>query len=191
MAGVQLSRQPNANPRRFGFTATSSPRGPPTASPAACLPAGSPLFPDPSPSPSPAYWPALQVLQLADNGLASLAPLRLARLPCLRVLNLSGNELSGLEGLEGLGQLQRLLLSGNRLRAVSGDVLASLGRLKELGLEDCGLKLLAGLQVGACWVQAPAELGRGCSGAARSNGPLGGPVRCRGPLGPACNDWAP
>jgi hypothetical protein len=91
-----------------------------------------------------------------------MAPLRLARLPCLRVLNLSGNELSSLEGLEGLGQLQRLLLSGNRLRALSGDVLASLGRLRELGLEDCGLKLLAGLQVGARRAQGQAAWGR-CS----------------------------
>ncbi len=61
-------------------------------------------------------FPSLEVLQLAGNGLANMAALMLAALPNLRELGLGGNELSRLDGLEGLTALQELVLDQNKLR---------------------------------------------------------------------------
>jgi Leucine-rich repeat (LRR) protein len=61
--------------------------------------------------------PSVCDLQLRFNGLASLAPLQLSRrAPALRHLDVAGNELSRLEGLEGLPRLRELVVSRNRLR---------------------------------------------------------------------------
>ena len=60
--------------------------------------------------------PNLEVLQINGNGLSSLVPLQLRCLTGLRTLHAVGNELSRLEGLEGLGCLRELVLSRNKLR---------------------------------------------------------------------------
>ncbi|GBF89449.1 hypothetical protein Rsub_02021 [Raphidocelis subcapitata] len=90
--------------------------------------------------------PSVSDLQLRSNGLSSLAPLQLSRrMPALRRLDVAGNELSRLEGLEGLPRLRELMVSRNRLRSLDGEALAPLTRLRELHAEDCGLRSLAGL----------------------------------------------
>jgi Leucine-rich repeat (LRR) protein len=62
--------------------------------------------------------PNLEVLQINGNGLSSLVPLQLQCLTGLRTLHAAGNELSRLEGLEGLGCLRELVLSKNKIRWV-------------------------------------------------------------------------
>jgi Leucine-rich repeat (LRR) protein len=53
---------------------------------------------------------------MAGCGLASLVPLQLQCLPALRSLFVQGNELSRLDGLEGLLQLKELVADKNRIR---------------------------------------------------------------------------
>jgi Leucine-rich repeat (LRR) protein len=83
-----------------------------------CTGAGGPTDPLPPPAAlAPWQLPALQVLQLRANRLASLAPLQLAaRAPALRRLDVADNELTRIEGLEGLGRLRELVVSRNKLR---------------------------------------------------------------------------
>jgi len=59
----------------------------------------------------------LQVLQLRTNGIASLVPLDLAsHAPLLRRLDVADNDLTKLDGMEGLGRLRELVVSRNKLR---------------------------------------------------------------------------
>lgn len=60
--------------------------------------------------------PSLRTLQLAGNGLTSLVPLQLQCLPALCSLFVQNNELSRLDGLEGMVQLRELVADRNRLR---------------------------------------------------------------------------
>lgn len=62
------------------------------------------------------FLPSLQTLHMAGCGLASLVPLQLQCLPALRSLFVQGNELSRLDGLEGLLQLKELVADKNRIR---------------------------------------------------------------------------
>jgi hypothetical protein len=57
-----------------------------------------------------------QVLDLGSNQISNVATLALSVLTNLRSLNLSGNDISKLEGLEGLFKLQELVLDRNRIR---------------------------------------------------------------------------
>lgn len=103
-------------PAGDGGTA-GTPRAPLVSQPLCAPPAAPPLA---------ALLPALQVLQLRNNGLTALGPLQLAaRLPALRALDVSDNDLTRLEGLEGLGRLRELNVNRNRLRCgVAGGVFA-------------------------------------------------------------------
>lgn len=64
----------------------------------------------------------------------------LSRFPNMEVLDLSGNRLTALEGLEHLPRLRRLTLSGNQLSTVEG--LEHLGQLVELDLSGNDLSEL-------------------------------------------------
>ncbi|XP_055025567.2 leucine-rich repeat-containing protein 9 isoform X2 [Misgurnus anguillicaudatus] len=60
--------------------------------------------------------PTLQVLHLGYNGITSLMNLQLRRLTNLRALVLQGNDISQVEGLEGLQRLRELVLDRNRIK---------------------------------------------------------------------------
>jgi Leucine-rich repeat (LRR) protein len=62
------------------------------------------------------FLPSLQTLHMAGCGLASLVPLQLQCLPALRSLFVQGNELSRLDGLEGLLHLKELVADKNMIR---------------------------------------------------------------------------
>ncbi|KAK1150481.1 leucine-rich repeat-containing protein 9 [Acipenser oxyrinchus oxyrinchus] len=61
---------------------------------------------------------SLEVLHLGYNGISSLANLQLSRLPHLKALFLQGNEISQIEGLEGLQYLRELVLDQNRIKTI-------------------------------------------------------------------------
>ena len=56
------------------------------------------------------------MLDLSANQISSVPALGLSVLVNLRSLNLSGNDICKLEGLEGLVNLQELVLDRNRIR---------------------------------------------------------------------------
>ncbi|XP_019851716.1 PREDICTED: leucine-rich repeat-containing protein 9-like [Amphimedon queenslandica] len=78
----------------------------------------------------------LQVLHLAYNGINSLVPLQLYRLPGLRALFLQGNEISRIEGLDGLHHLTELVLDRNKIKCMQENSLQHLVTLKEFHLEE-------------------------------------------------------
>jgi len=65
---------------------------------------------------SPPLFPLLTALHLAGNGIAGLPPLQLGVLSTLRSLTLLGNEITRVEGLEGLCLLTELVLDQNKIR---------------------------------------------------------------------------
>ncbi|XP_069063527.1 leucine-rich repeat-containing protein 9 [Pleurodeles waltl] len=89
---------------------------------------------------------SLEVLHLNCNGISNLPQLQLGRLQNLRCLFLQGNEISQLEGLEGLQFLQKLVLDHNRIKMISETSLAKQRRLLELHLEENRLRELTNLQ---------------------------------------------
>lgn len=72
-----------------------------------------------SPGAAKSLLPSLQTLQLAACGLTSLVPLQLQHLPALRSLFVQANELSRLDGLEGLVHLRELVADKNLIRYVT------------------------------------------------------------------------
>lgn len=58
----------------------------------------------------------LQVLQLANNRITSIAGLQLLRMPELRVLYLQGNDIQQIDGLDGCPQLRELVLDRNKIK---------------------------------------------------------------------------
>ncbi len=65
-------------------------------------------------------FPRLRVLALSGNNLQALGPLQLGGLTNLKSLNASHNDLTMVEGLEGLTGLTELVLEKNRIRRVAG-----------------------------------------------------------------------
>jgi Leucine-rich repeat (LRR) protein len=92
-------------------------------------------------------FPALEVLELGFNRIASIAALQLRGLNELRVLTLESNELTKVDGLNGLPALQQLVLSKNKIKRLepNGRSFAGLNELRGLQLEENGLRSLAGL----------------------------------------------
>jgi Leucine-rich repeat (LRR) protein len=93
----------------------------------------------------------LQTLRLDCPSLDDSAAAELAKLPQLRVLDLSGSKLSdvGLAQLGGLLQLQELYLDGTRVTRAGLEVIAKLPQLRVLGLDrtdvvDAGVAALTG-----------------------------------------------
>ncbi|KAG2449146.1 hypothetical protein HYH02_005893 [Chlamydomonas schloesseri] len=116
--------------------------------------------------------PSLQVLQLGANCISSISSLQLgAALGAgLRSLFLQANDITRLDGLDGLLALQELVLDRNRVRYLDSDQLCGVPRLRELRLEENGLRSLSGLQplarslqalhVGSNRINEPADLDR-------------------------------
>ncbi|XP_019940178.2 leucine-rich repeat-containing protein 9 isoform X2 [Paralichthys olivaceus] len=79
---------------------------------------------------------SLEVLHLSHNGIYSLANLQLSRLTNLKALFLQGNEISHVEGLEGLRQLRELVLDRNRIKSLAENSFIAQNVLLELHLEE-------------------------------------------------------
>ncbi|XP_049595742.1 leucine-rich repeat-containing protein 9 isoform X1 [Syngnathus scovelli] len=79
---------------------------------------------------------SLEVLHLSHNGISNMANLELSRLTNLKTLFLQGNEISQVEGLEGLHDLRELVLDRNRIRALYENSFVSQGVLLELHLTE-------------------------------------------------------
>ncbi|XP_059209989.1 leucine-rich repeat-containing protein 9 isoform X3 [Centropristis striata] len=79
---------------------------------------------------------SLEVLHLSHNGISNMANLQLSRLTNLKALFLQGNEISQVEGLEGLHQLRELVLDRNRIKALADNSFISQNVLLELHLAE-------------------------------------------------------
>ncbi|XP_054827925.1 leucine-rich repeat-containing protein 9 [Eublepharis macularius] len=88
----------------------------------------------------------LEVLHLGYNGITNLALLQISRLKNLKYLFLQGNEISQIEGLEGLQLLQELVLDHNRVKMISENSFAKQSSLLALHLEENRLRELNHLQ---------------------------------------------
>ncbi|XP_063080259.1 leucine-rich repeat-containing protein 9 [Engraulis encrasicolus] len=88
---------------------------------------------------------SLEVLHLSHNGITNLANLQLFRLTNLKALFLQGNDISQVDGLEGLHTLRELFLDQNRIRILTENSFASLVSLLELHLSENRLRELTHL----------------------------------------------
>ncbi|XP_056250018.1 leucine-rich repeat-containing protein 9 isoform X2 [Seriola aureovittata] len=79
---------------------------------------------------------SLEVLHLSHNGISNMANLQLSRLTNLKALFLQGNEISQVEGLEGLHQLRELVLDRNRIKALAENSFIAQKVLLELHLTE-------------------------------------------------------
>ncbi|XP_035243517.1 leucine-rich repeat-containing protein 9 isoform X2 [Anguilla anguilla] len=87
----------------------------------------------------------LEVLHLSHNGISNLANLQLSRLTNLKALFLQANEITQVEGLEGLLQLRELALDRNRIKALGETSFSGQGVLLELHLTENRLRELSNL----------------------------------------------
>ncbi|XP_070836208.1 leucine-rich repeat-containing protein 9 isoform X2 [Chaetodon trifascialis] len=88
---------------------------------------------------------SLEVLHLSHNGISNMANLQLSRLTNLKALFLQGNEISQVEGLEGLHQLRELVLDRNRIKALANNSFISQKVLLELHLAENRIRELSHL----------------------------------------------
>ncbi|XP_072222222.1 leucine-rich repeat-containing protein 9 [Leuresthes tenuis] len=79
---------------------------------------------------------SLEVLHLSHNGISNMANLQLSRLTNLKALFLQGNEISQVEGLEGLHQLRELVLDRNRIKSLAKNSFIAQSVLLELHLTE-------------------------------------------------------
>ncbi|XP_076014640.1 leucine-rich repeat-containing protein 9 [Genypterus blacodes] len=89
---------------------------------------------------------SLEVLHLSYNGISDMANLQLSRLTNLKALFLQGNEISHVEGLEGLCQLRELVLDRNQIKVLWEDCFTTQNVLLELHLADNRIRELNHLQ---------------------------------------------
>ncbi|XP_068195211.1 leucine-rich repeat-containing protein 9 [Antennarius striatus] len=88
---------------------------------------------------------SLEILYLSYNGISNMANLQLSRLTNLKVLFLQGNDISHVEGLEGLGQLRKLVLDTNRINVLAHNSLVNQTALLELHLAENRIRELSHL----------------------------------------------
>ncbi|XP_070606504.1 leucine-rich repeat-containing protein 9 isoform X4 [Erythrolamprus reginae] len=93
----------------------------------------------------PPIMESLEVLHLGYNGITNLALLQISRLRNLKFLFLQGNEISHIEGLEGLQILQELVLDHNKIKVISETSFARQCSLLALHLEENRLRELNNL----------------------------------------------
>ncbi|KAM8915276.1 leucine-rich repeat-containing protein 9 isoform 2-T2 [Spinachia spinachia] len=79
---------------------------------------------------------SLEVLHLSHNGISNMANLQLSRLTNLKALFLQDNEISQVEGLEGLHQLRELVLDRNRIKVLADNSFIAQNVLLELHLAE-------------------------------------------------------
>eukprot|EP00026_Physarum_polycephalum_P000578 Phypoly_transcript_00579.p1 GENE.Phypoly_transcript_00579~~Phypoly_transcript_00579.p1 ORF type:complete len:894 (+),score=112.18 Phypoly_transcript_00579:1591-4272(+) len=89
--------------------------------------------------------PKLEVLELSQNCLTSMANLQLQSFPSLKILILTENAITRLEGLAGMSKLQKLVLDKNKIKSVDEATVtvANLPHLSVLHLEENYLKISA------------------------------------------------
>lgn len=100
------------------------------------------------PPATPAVTCRLETLDLSHNGINTMEGMGLDRMPALRTLILSHNDITRLAGVAGCANLRTLHLDGNTIRAIDADAASSLAgceNLQTLSLADNGLRSLAGL----------------------------------------------
>uniref|UniRef100_A0A8C5DWW1 Leucine rich repeat containing 9 n=1 Tax=Gouania willdenowi TaxID=441366 RepID=A0A8C5DWW1_GOUWI len=79
---------------------------------------------------------SLEVLHLSHNGISDLIELQLSRLSNLKALFLQGNEITQVEGLEGLHHLRELVLDRNWIKVLSRNSFAAQKVLRELHMAE-------------------------------------------------------
>ncbi|XP_029900939.1 leucine-rich repeat-containing protein 9 [Myripristis murdjan] len=89
---------------------------------------------------------SLEVLYLSHNGISNMANLQLSRLTNLKALFLQGNEISQVEGLEGLYQLRELVLDRNRIKSFAENSFIAQNVLIELHLAENRIRELNHLE---------------------------------------------
>jgi len=93
-----------------------------------------------------ASLPQLQVLEICNSGVADLSHFTRLLLPNLKILHLAGNEIGKVEGLSRFEQLRELVLDRNKIKHFEEGCFAGLKTLRELRIEDNGIKSLSHLQ---------------------------------------------
>ncbi|XP_055009676.1 leucine-rich repeat-containing protein 9-like [Boleophthalmus pectinirostris] len=89
---------------------------------------------------------SLEELHLSHNGISNMANLQLSRLTNLKALFLQGNEISQVEGLEGLHLLRELVLDKNLIKVFSENSFTGQGALLELSLSENRVRELSHLE---------------------------------------------
>ncbi|KAM6961269.1 leucine-rich repeat-containing protein 9 [Aplochiton taeniatus] len=79
---------------------------------------------------------SLEVLHLSHNGISNMTNLQLSRLTNLKALFLQSNEISQVEGLEGLSCLRELVLDQNRIKALGESSFLGQAMLLELHMAE-------------------------------------------------------
>ena len=72
-----------------------------------------------------------------------LSSLNLHMLPELKVLFVQGNDIVRVEGLNSQSKLRELVLDKNRIKFVDADAFSGLTNLRELRMEENGLRSLS------------------------------------------------
>ncbi|DBA94023.1 TPA: Leucine-rich repeat-containing protein 9 [Trebouxia sp. C0004] len=90
-------------------------------------------------------FPKLQVLRLQDNSIRNIQGLQLYGFTGLRSIDLHGNKLTRVDGLQTLHSLRELILDHNILKCLDPSCFASVPRLRRLHLGHNGLRSLAHL----------------------------------------------
>eukprot|EP00795_Rhopilema_esculentum_P008396 gene8396-14373_t len=88
----------------------------------------------------------LEVLHLGFNGISSIPTLQLGRLRNLKTLFLQGNDITKVDGIEGLTELRELVLDKNKIKNFGEYSFASQWKLTELHCEENRLRELANLE---------------------------------------------
>ncbi|XP_074662952.1 leucine-rich repeat-containing protein 9-like [Tubulanus polymorphus] len=90
---------------------------------------------------------SLEVLHLGYNSIKDMAQLQLSRLTGLKAIFLQGNEITKIEGLEGLQDLRELVLDRNKIKNVSEASFLNQWNLQELHVEENRIKDLSNLSM--------------------------------------------
>ncbi|XP_039271513.2 leucine-rich repeat-containing protein 9-like [Styela clava] len=88
---------------------------------------------------------SLEVLHLGYNKINNMGGLQLGRLVNLKALFLQGNEISKIEGLEGLHELRELVLDRNKVKVIGENSFANQWNLQELHIEENRIRDLGNL----------------------------------------------
>ncbi|ROL49635.1 Leucine-rich repeat-containing protein 9 [Anabarilius grahami] len=89
---------------------------------------------------------SLEVLHLGQNGISNLINLQISRLTNLRALFLQGNDISQVDGLDGLRRLRELVLDRNRIKSLSENSFSGQEVLLDLHLAENRIRELNHLQ---------------------------------------------
>ncbi|XP_051504244.1 leucine-rich repeat-containing protein 9 [Myxocyprinus asiaticus] len=89
---------------------------------------------------------SLEVLYLGHNGISNLINLQISRLTNLKALFLQGNDISQVEGLEGLQKLRELVLDRNRIKSLNKNSFCGQVVLLDLHLAENRIRELNHLQ---------------------------------------------